>query len=126
MSERIECPGCGEQIEITQVLSDQLAATIRGQLQAKYAAKERELAEQMASRLEGVSCTIESKVSDENRLYGSVGVHDIIEALGKQDIQVEKRMVLLAEPIKETGVYQVPIRVYKEVEPEITVEVVSE
>jgi len=89
-------------------------------------AKERAMAEEMAKRLEGVSCTIAAKVSDEDRLYGSVGVSDIIEALDKQDIKVEKRMIILAEPIKSVGTYQVPIRVYKGVKPEITVEVVAE
>lgn len=89
-------------------------------------AKERSLAEEMAKRLEGVVCTIAAKVSDEDRLYGSVTVHDVIEALGKQDVQVEKRMVLMPEPIKSIGSYQIPIRVYTGVEPEITVEVVAE
>lgn len=89
-------------------------------------AKERAMAEEMAKRLEGVSCTIAAKVSDEDRLYGSVGVSDIIEALDKQDIKVEKRMVILTEPIKNLGTYPVPIRVYKGVKPEITVEVVAE
>lgn len=89
-------------------------------------AKEKELAKQMAARLEGVSCTIAAKVAEEDKLYGSVGVHDILEALEKQDIKVEKRMILLADPIKSTGSFQVPIRVYKGVEPEITVEVVAE
>lgn len=89
-------------------------------------AKERKLAEEMAQKLEGVVCTIAAKVSEEDRLYGSVSVRDIVDALAKQDIIVEKRMVLLNEPIKTIGTYNVPIRVYKEVEPEITVEIVPE
>ena len=89
-------------------------------------AKERKLAEEMAQRLEGVVCTIAAKVSEEERLYGSVSARDIVDALANQDIVVEKRMVLLKEPIKATGSYHVPIRVYKEVEPEITVEIVPE
>lgn len=89
-------------------------------------AKERNLAEQMAQRLEGVQCTIAAKVSEENRLYGSISVRDIVEALATQDILIEKRMVLLKEPIKEVGSYKIPIRVYKEVEPKITVEIVPE
>lgn len=89
-------------------------------------AKERQLAEEMAKRLAGVSCKIAAKVAEENRLYGSVGVREIIEALAAQNIVVEKRMVLLTEPIKELGSYQVPIRVYKGVEPDITVEIVAE
>ena len=53
-------------------------------------------------------------------------VRDIISALARQGIEVDKRMVLLTEPIKTLGSFQVPIRVYKGVEPEITVEVVPE
>lgn len=89
-------------------------------------AKEKGLAEEMAKQLEGVVCRISAKVSDEDRLYGSVTVRDIKDALAKQDIKVEKRMVLLTEPIKTIGIYQVPIRVYKDVEPEITVEVMPD
>ena len=89
-------------------------------------AKERKLAEEMAQRLEGVSCSIAAKVSEEDRLYGSVSVRDIVDALAGQDIVVEKRMVLLKEPIKVIGSYKVPIRVYKDVEPEISVEIVPE
>ena len=89
-------------------------------------AKERKLAEEMAQRLEGVVCTIAAKVGEEDRLYGSVSVRDIVDTLANQDIVVEKRMVLLKEPIKAIGSYNVPIRVYKDVEPEITVEIVPE
>ena len=89
-------------------------------------AKERKVAEEMAQKLQGVVCQIKAKVSEEDRLYGSVSIRDIIDALGEQDVVVEKRMVLLKEPIKALGTYNVPIRVYKEVEPEISVEVIPE
>ena len=89
-------------------------------------AKERKLAEEMAQKLEGVVCRIAAKVAEEERLYGSVTVRDIIDALAAQNIGVEKRMVLLTEPIKQLGSFKVPIRVYKGVEPEITVEVFAE
>ena len=80
----------------------------------------------MAKRLEGVVCTIAAKVSEEDRLYGSISTRDIIKALAEKDIEVEKRMVLLNEPIRNLGTYKVPIRVYKDVEPEIIIEVVPE
>jgi large subunit ribosomal protein L9 len=89
-------------------------------------AKERQLAEEMARKLEGVVCRIAAKVAEEDRLYGSVAVRDVIDALAAQNIVVEKRMILLTEPIKQLGSYKIPIRVYKGVEPEITLEVVSE
>jgi len=89
-------------------------------------AKERKLAEEMAQRLEGVVCRIVAKVAEEDRLYGSVTVRDILDTLAAQNITLEKRMVLLSEPIKQLGSYKVPIRVYKGVEPEITVEIAPE
>ncbi len=89
-------------------------------------AKEKETAKQMAQRLESVECQVAAKVHVEDRLYGSVTIRDIIQALARMDIQVDKRMVLLREPIKTLGTFKVGIRVYKEVEPEITVHVVPE
>lgn len=89
-------------------------------------AKERKLAEEMAERLEGVSCQITAKVSEEERLYGSVGVRDILKALAGQNIVVEKRMIVLKEPLKALGSYKIPIRIYKDVEPEVTVEIIPE
>jgi len=89
-------------------------------------AKERETAEEMAKKLEGVVCKISVKVADEGRLYGSVTTREIGDALAAQKIDVLKRMILLKEPIKEIGSFQVPIRIYKDIEPEITVEVGAE
>ena len=89
-------------------------------------AKERKLAEEMAQKLAGVVCRISAKVAEENRLYGSVTVRDVIDSLAAQNVVVEKRMVLLSEPIKQLGTHKVPIRVYKGVEPEITLEIVAE
>ncbi len=89
-------------------------------------AKEKEFAEDMAKRLTGVVCTIKAKVSDEDRLYGSVTSKDILDALESQQIQIEKQMLLMKDSIKTIGVYKFPVRVYRDVEPEITVEVVPE
>lgn len=89
-------------------------------------AKERKLAEEMAARLKNVECTIKAKVHEGFRLYGSVTSHDIKAALDAQEILVERRTILLSEPIRETGEYKVPIRLYKDVEPEITVKVIAE
>jgi len=89
-------------------------------------AKEKGLAEEIAKKLEGVVCRINAKVSEEDRLYGSVSTRDIVDALASQDIKIDKRMILLHEPIKAIGTFKVPIRVYKKVEPEIIVEVMPE
>ncbi len=89
-------------------------------------AKEKKLAEEMAEKIRGVVCKLKAKVREEIHLYGSITTHDIKESLNSQDIVVERRSILLAEPIKETGEYKVPIRLYKDVEPEITVIVEAE
>jgi large subunit ribosomal protein L9 len=80
-------------------------------------AKEKGLAEETAARLEGVVCRITAKVSEEDRLYGSISVRDIVDALAGQGLTVEKSMVLLPEPIKTLGTFTVPIRVYKGIKP---------
>jgi len=89
-------------------------------------AKERKIAEEMAQRLQGVVCKLQAKVSEEDRLYGSITTRDIAAALSAQNIQIEKRMILLGEAIKTLGTFKVPIRIYADVEPEITVEVTPE
>jgi large subunit ribosomal protein L9 len=89
-------------------------------------AKEKGFAEEMSKRLENVVCKITAKVSEDDRLYGSVSSGDIINALANQNIIVEKRMILLKEPIKNIGTYKIPVRVYKGVKPEITVEITAE
>ena len=89
-------------------------------------AKERETAEEMAKKLEGITCRIAAKVSEEDRLYGSISTREIKDALAKQDIVVERRMILLTGGLKSTGTFNVPIRVYTGVEPEIIVEIVPE
>lgn len=89
-------------------------------------AKERATAEEMAKKLESVVCKVTAKVAEEKRLYGSVTTREIMDALTAQDVVVLKRMILLKEPIKELGTYKIPIRVYKGIKPEITLEVVAE
>lgn len=89
-------------------------------------AKEKGIAEEIAKKLEGVVCRINAKVSEDDRLYGSVSVRDIVDSLAAQGFTVEKSMVLLGEPIKTLGTFNVPVRVYKGVKPVITVEVVPE
>lgn len=111
------------------VLATQQNRNILAQQKAKLdlqIAKERATAEEMGKRLEGVVCRLTAKVADEGRLYGSITVREIEEALAAQGINVEKRMILLKEPIKDIGTYTIPIHIYKDVEPKITIEVAAE
>lgn len=89
-------------------------------------AKERALAEDMAKRIAGVKVTLKAKVSEEDRLYGSIKVKDIQDGLAAKGIEVQKSMILLVEPIKTLGSFKVPVRVFSGIKPEIIVEVVPE
>lgn len=97
----------------------------RGQLEQQIA-KDQTKAEVMAEKIRGAVCTIAGKVSEGDRLYGSVSTRDIAEQLRAQGFGVDKRMVMLSEPIKTLGSYIVPIRLYSKIAPEITVRVVPE
>ena len=90
------------------------------------AAKDQTTAEMMAEKIRGIVCTISGKVSEEDKLYGSVSTRDIAEQLKSQGFDVDKGMVMLSEPIKTLGSYIVPIRLYTDIAPEITVRVVPE
>jgi large subunit ribosomal protein L9 len=76
--------------------------------------------------MRGAVCTIAGKVSEEDRLYGSVAARDIAEQLKAQGFEVDKSMIMLSEPIKTLGSYIVPIHLHADVISEITVRVVPE
>jgi large subunit ribosomal protein L9 len=83
-------------------------------------------AEEVASRLSGLNVTIPAKAGDEEKLFGSVTVMDIAEALQKQGIEVDRRKIDLDEPIKRLGTYTVTVKIHRDVASEITVNVVPE
>jgi large subunit ribosomal protein L9 len=89
-------------------------------------AREKDEMEGLARRLEGVSLTLVRKVGEHDVLYGSVTSGDIAEALEKEGIQVDRRRIQLAEPIKSLGIYEVPIKLHPEVRAAIKVWVVKE
>ncbi len=83
-------------------------------------------AQNLARRLEGVSVTLRVKTSGEERLYGSVTAQDIANLLQEQGIALDRSMILLEHPIKELGVYDVPVRLHAEVQTTVKVWVVEE
>lgn len=96
--------------------------------QEREARQSRELlaAKAKAEALEKVSCTITVKVGENERVFGSVGVSDIQAALKAQDLEIERRRILLDEPLRELGVYDVKIKLHQEVEAFLKVWVVDE
>jgi large subunit ribosomal protein L9 len=88
--------------------------------------KEKRVAEELAKTLENLSCTITVQVGDEDKLFGSVTSQNIAEALEAQGHTIDKRKILLEEPIKSLGIYSVPIKLHSDVEAKVKVWVVKE
>jgi large subunit ribosomal protein L9 len=88
---------------------------------------DRELAEatQLAEQLERTSVKIERAVGDENKMYGSVTARDIEEAYAASGVTLDRRKVLLSEPIRQLGLSEVPIRLHARVQALLRVEVVK-
>jgi large subunit ribosomal protein L9 len=93
---------------------------------AVHLAKEKEDAASMGRRLAGLSCTIVRKVGENEQLYGSVTAADIAEYLEKEGVVIDKRRILLEEPLKALGIYTIPVKLHAEVTGEIRVWVVKE
>jgi len=90
------------------------------------AERERKKAQSLAEKLTGLTLTFYRKVIEGDRIYGSISAQDIVKALEEKGLSLERRFVLLDEPIKQLGTYEIPIRLGPGVEVKIQVEVVEE
>ena len=85
-------------------------------------------ANRQASQLEGLTVSISARAGSEGQLFGSVNARDVWDLVQESDIDfdLDKRAVLLAEPIKALGEHLVPVRLQSGVETEIRVVVEAE
>jgi large subunit ribosomal protein L9 len=83
-------------------------------------------AEAMASRFAGLEIAIARRVGETEALYGSVTSADIAEALAAKGFEVDRRRVQLAEPIKQLGEFEVPVRLHRDVTATVKVIVTRE
>ncbi len=88
-------------------------------------AKEKEEGEALASQISGIKLSFRRKVHGEE-LYGSVSAADVVEALAAKGYSVERRQILLDEPIKSLGEFPVTARLHPEVSTTLTVTVEKE
>jgi large subunit ribosomal protein L9 len=73
----------------------------------------------MAARIAEASCVIKRQAGEQEKLFGSVTNQDIAAALGARGLDVDRRKILLQEPIKVLGSYTIPIRLHPEVVAEL-------
>jgi large subunit ribosomal protein L9 len=88
--------------------------------------KEKSAAEEILKKIEGIECTIAAKVGETGKMFGSVGVAQILEKLTEQGITIDKSKVVLTTPLHELGVFDVAIKLHAEVSATLKVWIVEE
>lgn len=83
-------------------------------------------AEALAAQLEGISLTIGAKTSSTGTIFGSVNNIQIAEALEKLGHNVDRKLIIIKDPVKEVGKYNAVIKLHKDVSVDIPFEVVAE
>lgn len=88
-------------------------------------ARDREGAETVARQLVPAIIRIRARSGADGRLFGSVTAGDVVQSVSDQvGVELDRRRLALAEPIKALGIHEVPVKLHSEVEFRITVEVV--
>lgn len=94
-------------------------------MESDRAVKEKKDAEKLAGEIANLSCTIRMQAGESDRLFGSVTALDIAAALEEQGFEIDRRKIILSEPIKELGVFTVPAKIHPDVTADIKVWVVK-
>jgi len=88
-------------------------------------AAEKQAAEGVAAQLAALEIVIARRVGENDTLYGSVTSADIAEALAEQKYEIEKRKIVLHEPLKQVGEFEVPVKIHREVTATVKVKIVA-
>ncbi|MFC0267724.1 50S ribosomal protein L9 [Kushneria aurantia] len=100
--------------------------TRRAELEADAAARQAE-AERRAEELSDIELSLVARAGDEGKLFGSIGPRDLAEAIAQAGIDVARSEVRMADgPIRQTGEYDIELRLHAEVHTSVRVVVVAE
>lgn len=125
-------PGYGRNYLIPRKLALQVTPSNLKMVEMKQKALRKKLEQEVKSfqsvidQLNQTSLSFERKAGDKDVIFGSVSTTDIKEALEKLGMEVEKKRILLAEPLKRLGNYTVPIKFFHDEQAEIKIEVKKE
>lgn len=90
---------------------------------ARKLQREKEKAQELAKKLEGIVLEIFRQVGEKGKLFGSVTPQDIAQALKEKGFDVDRKKVMLRNPIKDVGIYTVVLKLHPEVSVSIKVDV---
>ena len=91
----------------------------------KIAAEQLAEAKDIAAKLEKVSVSVAIKAGENGKTFGSVSSKEIAQELEKQGLEVDKKKIVLPDPIKEFGKYEVKVKLHKDVQANVKVNVVE-
>jgi len=83
-------------------------------------------AELLAGKIGAISCTVAKPVGEEDKIFGAVTAADIQSSLAHEGLTIDKRIILLEEPLKSLGIFTVPIKLHPDVTAQLKVWVVKE
>ncbi len=89
-------------------------------------AKQKGEAEDLSKLLTGVTVVIAQKAGENDQLFGSVTSKDVADALAQKNFTIDRRKVMMDEPIKQIGEFKIPVRLHRDVTAEVTVQVIKE
>ncbi|MCX7959203.1 MAG: 50S ribosomal protein L9 [Deltaproteobacteria bacterium] len=113
--------GLAEKAELGSVRA---VENLKKVLQQQMEKKKKE-AIKLRDRLMNISCTITRQAGEGEKIFGSVTTRDIEEALKIENIHIDRKNIMLEEPIKQLGIFEVPVKLHKDVEAKIKVWVVA-
>ena len=88
-------------------------------------AKEKKIAEGLRDRLSLISCTIPVEAGEDDKLFGTVTTQDIASAFEDEGFSIDKRKIVIEQPIKRLGVYHIAVQLHPEVTADIKIWVVK-
>ncbi len=114
----------GKAVRATKANIEQFEAE-RAELERKQAER-LSAAQKRADQFAGVTLEVQVKAGDEGKLFGSVGPSDIVEAAAAKGIEIERSEVRMADgPLRQTGEYEIEVRVHTDVATTVRVDVVA-
>jgi large subunit ribosomal protein L9 len=125
-------PGYGSNYLIPQGMAITATSANKNQIEHQRRAisaqisRDHKDAEGLSERLSQASVTLTRLVGDDDKLFGSVSTKDIAEALADQGYDIDRRKIVLENPLKALGVYDVPVKIHRDVIAVIKVWVVAD
>lgn len=105
-----------KKLAVPATVDNRKAIENRAKDEAKKKERQHRKRQELVERIENLTCSIQKQVSEDNRIFGSVSQVDVLKCLKENDIDLEKKQILLDKPIKSLGVHPVKIRLGKGLE----------